>query len=439
MKTESSKTVLPVDKISLKAWPRGWSLMAAIVLAITCLWGCLMAWRVGASRLLTYHGKLAQLPGQTELAINKTPSDPDAHSGRAFVLLNRGDLSAALSEYERAVALRPRDYYLWLELGRARDMNNDEQGAIAALEQSVSLAPAYAEPRWQLGHVLFRAGRVEEAFREMRTAALSELMLLPNLIDLAWASSGGDPLMVEQVVHPERTSWRIALAKYFARRGRTVEALAQFRLAGGIKDEDRQSLLRELMTAGRYTEAYEVWLTDSANSVRAKESGLIIDGGFESNISRDNPGFGWQLPPDTKYLRSSLDVNDPFAGAHSLRLDFNGESNPNQPIVTQLVVVEPDASYRLSFKIRVEELVTGGLPLIYITDAGSTEGQMLAQSKPFQQSSNGWQAYTVDVKTAHTTAALSISLRRQNCSSGPCPVFGRLWLDDFVLQRIPGN
>jgi Flp pilus assembly protein TadD len=371
------------------------------------------------------------------MAVNKTPNDPEAHSGRAFVLLNTGNLAAALPEYERTVALRPRDYYLWLELGRALDMNNDEQGALAALEQAVKLAPDYAQPRWHLGNVLFRAGRVEAAFRELRRAAMSDLTLLPNLIDLAWGASGGDPAAVEQVIKPERTSWRIALAKYFIKRGQISEALAQFRLAGGISEEDRQALIKELLAARRYKEAYEVWAANSGTG----ESGIaqIIDGGFESKMSRAGSSFGWQLTRDTQGLRVSLEQSRPHSGEQSLRFDFNGDSNPTQPILTQLVLVEPNTRYRLSFTVRMEEIVTGGLPLVSVSDVTGKESQALAQSSIFQQSSGGWQEYTVDLKTTKMSGAVLISLHRQNCSSGPCPIFGRLWLDDFILQKMAEN
>lgn len=439
MRTENSNLTGPDGKTTQTLLPLGLRIGLAIVACIVCVWGSMKAWRVGASRLLTHHSRAARLPGQAELAVNKTPDDPEAHSGRAFVLLNTGKLNDALPEYERAVALRPQDYFLWLELGRARDMNNDEQGALAALEQSVKLAPDYAEPRWQLGNVLFRAGRVEEAFREMRRAALSDLTLLPNFIDLAWGSTSGVPLAVEQIIRPEKASWRIALAKYFVRRGRTAEALAQYRLAGGISEEDRQALLNELLAAKRYQEAYEIWLTDSGNARRESISELIIDGGFESQVSRVNSGFGWQLPRDPQSMRVSLDQNNPHSGEQSLRVDFKGESNPTQSIFTQLIPVEPDTRYRLSFAVRMEEIVTGGLPLMVVTDASSQETQTLAQSSTFQQSSDGWQIYTVDLTTLKTTSAVLISLHRQNCGGAPCPIFGRLWLDDFKLQRISEN
>ncbi len=411
-----------------------------------CVWGILGAARIGESRWLTMRLKEprsqspsevgAQLLSESQRAINTTPSDPEAHSGRALVLLNTQGLAAALTEYERAVALRPNDYFLWLELGRARDMADDEQGAIAALEQSVRLAPFYAQPRWQLGNVLFRAGRVEESYGELRRAALSDVSLLPNLIDLVWGATDGDPVAVERIIQPERASWHIALAKIFIKRGKIAEALAQFRAAGGLAEKDKQALLNELLAAKRYQEAYEVWVIDSGES---KGLALIHDGGFESKVSRDNTGFGWQLARDAPTLRLSLDRNNPHSGTQSLRVDFNGDANPGQPILTQLIPVEPNMHYRLRFNARTEEIVTGGLPLISLSDASSKDNSVLAVSSPLPQSSDGWREYSIDFTSSKTTSAVLITVHRQNCSSGPCPVFGRMWLDDFVIQKVSNN
>jgi thioredoxin-like negative regulator of GroEL len=435
MKTVNSNSVLPDVENRPVHLSRGLSLALAIFFAVACLYGISQAWRAGASRLLTFHGKTSQLSVQTELAVYKTPADPEAHSGRALVLLNTGEIDGALTEYELAVAHRPRDYFLWLELGRARDMNNDGEGALKALEQSASLAPQYAEPHWQLGNVLFRAGRQEEAFKEMRLAAMSDLTLLPNLIDLSWGASNGDPLAVEQIIRPERASWRIALAKYFLKRGRPTEALAHFRLGGGVSAEDSQTLLNQFIAAGRYREAHEVWLEDTVDGASSLDGALLIDGGFENSISRANSGFGWQVPGDTQYLSVSLDPNIKVTGQQSIRLDFKGESNPLQSILTQMVLVDPDTAYRLSFQVRVDEIISGGLPFIVVTEPGKKEATALAQSAPFQQPSGEWQQYTIDLKTGKATSALLITLRRQNCSSSPCPIFGHLWLDDFILQK----
>jgi Tfp pilus assembly protein PilF len=426
----------PANKFTRLSLPRSIRQALAGVVIVVCVFGILNAWRASASRLLTHHGRTAQLLVQTEAAVSMMPSDPEAHSGRAFVLLNMNNLAAALPEYESAAALRPGDYFLWLELGRARDMADDEEGALAALEQAVKLAPQYAQPRWQLGNALFRSGRVEEAFRELRRAAVSDLTLLPNLIDLAWGASAGDAARVEQIVQPERTSWRLALAKFFIKHGKTLEAVAQFRAAGEISKQDRQALLDDLLAARRYQEAYEVWAADSAIGKREGAIASVNDGGFEGTLSRDNLSFGWRLTRDTPAIRLSLDRNNTREGINSLRVDFNGDTNVNQPIIAQLILVEPNARYRLRFAARTEQLVTGGLPVVLINDVGSKENRTLAQSSPLKPGSEEWQELTVDFTAVETTDAVLVTLQRQNCSSSPCPIFGRLWLDDFVIQKI---
>ena len=440
----------PVNKTTWTFPSRSLSLALAVIVILVCLFGILSAARSGESRWLIQRlnepraqsptEAKAQLLHETGEAVNTTPNDPEAHSGRALVLLNTNGFADALPEYERAVALRPGDYFLWLELGRARDMADDEQGAIAALEQSVRFAPFYAQPRWQLGNVLFRAGRAEEAYAELRRAALSDPSLLPNLIDLVWGASVGDPVAVERIIQPERVLWHIALAKFFIKHGKIVEGLTQFRAAGGISENDRQALLNELLAAKRYKEAYEVWSFDLGEKGREGGIALLNDGGFESKMSRDNSGFGWQLARDTQGLRLSLDRNNPHAGTQSLRVDFNGDANPGQSILTQLIPVEQNMRYRLRFVARTEEIVTGGLPLIVVSDASSSkESLTLALSSPFPQNSAGWKAYSIDFTSTETTSAVLVSLRRQNCSSGPCPIFGRMWLDDFVIEKMPGN
>jgi tetratricopeptide (TPR) repeat protein len=421
----------------------------AVVVIFGCVWGLLGAARIGESRWLIKRLKeprspppsevAAQLLSETHRAVETTPNDPDAHSGRALVLLNTQGLIDALTEYERAVALRPNDYFLWLELGRARDMADDEQGAIAALEQSVRLAPFYAQPRWQLGNVLFRAGRVEESYGELRRAALSDVALLPNFIDLVWGVAGGDPVAVERIIQPERASWHNALAKIFIKRGKIAEGLAQFRAAGGLAEKDKQALLDELLAAKRYQEAYQVWSFDSDANKRESGMAPVNDGGFESKLSRDNSGFGWQLARDTQGLRLSLDRNNPHAGAQSLRVDFNGDSNPGQSILAQLILLEPDMRYRLRFNARTEDIVTGGLPLISLSDVTSKDSSVLATSSLLPQSSDGWHEYSIDFTSSKATSAVLISVHRQNCSSGPCPAFGRMWLDDFVIEKISNN
>lgn len=404
---------------------------------LVCSWGIWNSGRAGLSQTLASYGLATGQQVMAEQAVRLGPAIPETHYVRASLLFNRGELAEAISEYERAVALRPRDYALWLELGRARDQANDTEGAIAAFKQSVRFAPFYAPPRWQLGNTLYRVGRFDEAFEELRRAAASHPKLLPQIFDLAWAATGGDALAIERAVQPQTDAARLALARYFVRRGKTGEAVAQFRAAGAVADEERRALLTELLSAKRFAEAYEVW-----SSGRHEENGKgfaggasIINGGFESPVSLNDPGFGWQLPSALPGAQAAQDTAEPRTGSQSLRLVWNGNSPVNSPIISQLVLVDPGARYQLRFAARTEKVVSAGLPQIVVTDASSSDGRALATALRLPQGTTRWQDYAIEFTTAGETSAVQVSVSRQNCSSDPCPIFGQVWLDDFSIQR----
>jgi hypothetical protein len=139
--------------------------------------------------------------------------------------------------------------------------------------------------------------------------------------------------------------------------------------------------------------------------------------------------------PDAGGVEISVDAFEPKSGARSLHLQWAGNSNPGTPVISQTVLVESRASYRLRFVAREKDIVTGGLPLVVITDASSKDAKVLAKSRPLPQQTGGWQEYEVEFETGETTEAVTISLQRENCTGSPCPIFGITWLDDFSLQR----
>jgi tetratricopeptide (TPR) repeat protein len=416
----------------------------AVAGLLVCLWGVWSAGRAGLSRLLSKYAVAttatrAPLLSPADQAVSLAPNDPEAHFSRALVLSSLGRQPEAVAEYERATALRPRDYYLWMILGSSRDQAEDEKGALAALNEAVRLAPFYAQPRWQFGNVLFRAGQADEGFREMRAAALSDQTFLPNMIDLAWGASNKDAAATERLVQSESKHWRVALAHFFARKGEPAAALNLYRAAGTLTDQDRQTLIQELLSAKGYAEAYEVWAAGAASSNdKAQPGGLsqITNGSFEGQLKLDETGFGWQFVRGVSTLKFSLDTIEPRAGAHSLRLDWSGDSPPAAPVTSQLVIVEPTTRYRLTFAARTQEIVSGALPLVAVVDKSSTDNRSLAQSKPLAKGSSNWQDYSLDFTTGNETRAVLIGLQRETCASESCPIFGKLWLDNFSLQKL---
>lgn len=370
-----------------------------------------------------------------EEASRLMPADPEAYRARGVAYLANGNAAEAAKEYARAASLRPQHYLLWLDLGRARDQADDTEGAIAALREAVRLAPFFAQPRWQLANVLFRAGRYEEAFPELRRAIAGDSTLLPLGLELAWAASNGDVHAVEQLIQPTNSSARLTLARFLAKHGKALEAVELFRGTDAINEADQKALLSELLATKEYAAAYEVWAS-GRQGIESSNHGIaaITDGGFEGKISRNDPGFGWQANWAVSTVRIELDGSEHKEGGRSLRFQLNGKSNPHSQLLTQLVVVEPNASYRLSFAALTKSISSGGMPLVVVSDASSNEYRVLGQSATITESERVWHDYEVEFKTGEATTAVLISVQRQPCASEPCPIFGRLWLDSFDLK-----
>ncbi len=393
----------------------------------------LLTWngaRSGLASLLTTSAAISNEIDSANAAVRFNASNPDAHYVRATILMVT-DLPAAITEFEQAALARPDDYVLWLSLARARELNGDASGAVAAARQAVPLAPDYAQPHYQLGNILLRAGQREEAFRELRLAGASNPTLMPGIIDLAWRVSGGNVEFVTRAIAPGTPQVYQAMGQYFRERKAVGAAIAMYAAAGNAADNARNSYLRELIGAKRFKDAANLWGVGQGTRLAP---GVMIDPGFEQESDLDVPGFGWRLGEKREGFRLSLDANNPREGRSSLKVEFSGDSDPSSPVISQLVLIEPASRYQLRFGVRSEGIVSGGPPLVTVIDADAD--QPLKQSEQFPNATNGWREYTIDFDSGPSATAVKIALQRQPCDKSPCPIFGRLWLDNFSLQKL---
>jgi len=409
----------------------------AVIGLFVCVWMTVGAANVGVSRFLSDYGLKANVPVAADRAVSFGPYDPQVRTARATLLSNAGEFASAAKELERAITIRPRDNFLWVELGLMRDLAGDAQGAITAFKKATQLAPYYARPRWQLGNVLFRVGRYDEAFAELRGAVASNPAFLPNTIDLAYGLYAGNTSAVEQAVQPQTPAARFALARFFAKSGNADDALRLFRVSGQISDEERQNLVTDLLSSQQFPAAYEVWMSGGEKNRRNHLAGSrpsIVDGGFEEEIRPSaNPSFGWRIER-SQIIKASLSRREPHSGSKSLLIEWNGDPQPWVSAASQLMLVSPNKSYRLSFWARAEELVTAGSPIVMVSAPGKTE-RLLAYSTPLAQAPNEWRQYSLTFQTDANMQAITVTVRREECSSRPCPIFGRLWLDEFTLSN----
>jgi tetratricopeptide (TPR) repeat protein len=408
----------------------------AIIVLICCYRFAADSFAAGTSRFLSMLSIIQSSVAPADDAVRLTPDDPEAHYTRGLALINRDRLEESVNELQAATRLRPYHYYEWLDLGVTLDRMGDRAGAIAAVRESIRLAPAFAQPHWQYGNILFRDGRYDEAFAELQLGVASNPNLFAGMLDLGWLASGGDVGLFIKFLNPQTRMHRFEVGLFLASKGIGRETAKQIEELGAPQNEQERDLtnkvISELIARANFADAFDVWRTGHSSSGTGREQ--IFNGDFQEGILSDEPAFGWQLTKESN-VSVVIDPSGPAANTRSLRIEFTGESAPAADLVHQVILAAPNSSYTLSFMAKTEKLVTGGPPMIVVLDIGSNPVKILNQSKPIAVGSSDWTAYTVDFSTAENSVGLSIRVQRLQCTQQPCPVFGKLWLSRFKLAR----
>ena len=379
-------------------------------------------------------------------ALRLAPNDPWTHwtyAGLEKLSFDAAALQDSVREYEEAVRLAPNDYRFWMDLGRALEQAGDIAGGEKALRRAIELAPAYAYPRWYLGNLLLRAGRGDEAFQELRSAAEADPKLRPQIFNVAWYVFGEDVQAVKNAVGNSATA-RGEFAVYLVGRQRFDDALGLWAsLSAAEKKEQHangEALMNALTAARRYRAAQSVLRDIAPEGIApALSAEQFTNGGFESDVAASGVGlFGWQVT-SIPQAQVAVDPNYRHGGQRSLRILFKSPSTLDFKNVSQLVTVEPGTQYRFTCFVRTDELKSAGTPLIEILD-GADDRNVLGATAPLAVGRSDWQQLTIDFKSPTTTEAVKVRIVRAACVGDPvCPIYGIVWYDDFNLQRLGGS
>jgi tetratricopeptide (TPR) repeat protein len=417
--------------------------LLSVLLFLFSIWLTQQAARIGQARFLSVVGVASNELASSDQAVRLGPGDPENHYDRARVLMNSDRTAEAVSEFRIATALRKHDFYLWLEYGLALDQIGQEQEALSAFETSVHLAPHFAEPRWQFGNLLFRLGRIDEAFGEFREAVNADHSRLKSVIDLAFAAAKGDAAEVQRMVQPQTSIDHLRLADFFSVHGEADYAVRQFDSVGPIDDAQKKAqfkqLIIHLIESRNFEQAHVIWAKGYNVSPHGKPRSDIteINGDFEEPIDRDVIGFGWQVSPEGPNFNISLDGTTARTGTRSILIDFRGGNDPGSPVIFQTVLVQPGRRYSLTFSAKTQNIITGGPPVVRVYDIDAKDRKMLVSSDPIQATVSDWKDYSVEFKTGEAAKAILITMERRPCTSPPCPIFGQLWFDNFSLASEP--
>lgn len=378
------------------------------------------------------------------------PDDPQTHFTLARLAEKSflpDDLTEAVRGYEHAASLSPNDFRLWVEVGRARGAAGDAAGAENALRRAAELAPNYPEPRWYLGNLLLRQGRAEEAFAELRRAGDADpAKYRPQVFNMTWGAFGGDMARMLETAG-ESAAARAALADYLIGRGKLDEAAGLWRALDetGRREQSAlgERLRRTFAEARRFQDALsterELLAAAGAAGGVLPEAERVTNGGFESGVGPAGKNFfEWQVT-QVAGAQINLDAREPHGGAHSLRVALDSSSTLAFRNVSQLLAVRPSTRYRLEHYVRTEKLEGTNTFVTVVEDAGVAGQPPLAVSAPLPVGTSAWRQIVLDFTTGPRTEAVAVRVEREPCLAAVCPVFGKIWYDDFNLQRAGGR
>jgi hypothetical protein len=412
-----------------------WKKAALAAAGVVCIFGAwaFAKWGMASSAAIRTDDRDVALY-LTDLA----PDDPQTHYTAAVLLLrsfDEADTVRGLQELETAARLAPENYMYWLELGQARERAGDQEGGEAAIRRALELAPNYARVRWALGNALLRAGRTDEAFIEIRKAVSSDPTSLADAAaTTAWIFLEGDMGKIRELAR-DLPGFESALVTLLIREKRFDEAVD---IWNGLPAEQKKGPLRErgnalvasLLAEKKVRYALGVLRDVSTDGVDAA-IGQISNGGFESPVRPAGAGpFEWQIAPGLQ-PQIVLSNGERRSGNNSLLIVFNSSDAKDFRSISQLIPVEPGASYDLEVHCRAD--VKLAAPLKWeVVDA---DGKQLGVTAPVPANTD-WSALRVAFRSA-ASDGITIRLIRDAC--GPvCPASGRIWFDDVSLRRVGG-
>jgi hypothetical protein len=421
-----------IRSFRINSAPRKLLLLGALLLVIS------VNYFFGKWALANMASTHADIIEVAELAESLGPDDPQTHYATA-VLYEKSflpdDIARGLGEYAQAAALSPNNYLLWLDLGNARARDGDLPGSERALRIAGELAPNYGSVQWSLGNVLLRQGKTGDAFASIQKAAVADPEYAPAGANIAWQYFSGDIARIRGAVG-DSPAIIGALIPLLSAQKRVDEALTFWNVLPTGKGERQlkqsgTTLYNDLIGLKRFRDAAYVYADVSADGAAKPEPGKIINGDFEGDIKMQGASaFEWAIA-DGLQPQIALTDGQKHGGGRSLVFVFNQNGTSDFRQISQTVVVDPGKTYELEAFYKGDLQTSASIQWEIVNGSDST---VLASTAKIVAAAD-WTKSSVLFTVPPTTDGIIIRLVKNGCSSASCPVTGKIWFDDFILNK----
>jgi hypothetical protein len=204
-------------------------------------------------------------------------------------------------------------------------------------------------------------------------------------------------------------------------------------VAGKAAPAETACLVDGLRAAGRFEEAYQVWLNTLPRE-RLADVGYVFNGNFEYHPS--GVGFDWMLPKQPEREVGHVTDLAPASGAvgkRALRASYNGKRQSGSA-AAQYLALAP-GRYVLGGFARPHAMTVGrGVQWTLRCVNGGKPRAAIAASERFTGSSE-WRRFVFDIEVPADCRGQVLQLEPAGADDGPAFVGGTVWFDDLLLRR----
>jgi hypothetical protein len=348
-----------------------------------------------------------------------------------------GDPDRIIQSYQTATRLSPQNALYWADLGAAYDWAGRQNEAISAFHRALKLFPNSPDINWRVANFCIRTGKTAEGFQSLRKVLLGGSVPRPDVFALAARATHNNRTILDEVLLPDTSIFADYLNFQIGRDDIGAAEQVWHRLLElKLPFDLRQAFpyLDALIRHRKLAEVSEAWSLlrnrfPSEVSSDAANGNLVVNGSFEHEIL--NGGFDWRVVP-TKGASVSLDTENRFDGARSLRIDFDSTENPYYCYVFQYVAVKPETRYHFSGYLRVKGITTDSGPAFEVSDAYDTKKLFL--SADGLVGTSDWSLQEFEFKTQQNTQLLIVRVSRRPSHKLANQIAGTVWVDNVKLE-----
>ncbi|HEV2397041.1 MAG TPA: carbohydrate binding domain-containing protein [Candidatus Sulfotelmatobacter sp.] len=357
------------------------------------------------------------------------------HLGRYYDLVAR-DPALAVAQYKAAVRINPHSARYWFDLANSYQVLGDTSQQTTALEYAIQADSTTPDVAWEAANLYLVQGENEKALREFHVVMANDASLQGPALQFCWRINPDVDALLRDVV-PARADAYINFLNLLEYKQETAGTMkvwnALFRTSESFERRYAFDYIKYLIVHKEVDEAALAWQQIAArfgfSSYLPSSSNLIVNPSFNLNVL--NAGFDWQYQRQSS-VTLTLDPSDYHAGRRSLLIAFDGPGI-NEAGIYQLIALQPNTTYDFTAYYKTGEMDGAGGPHFTIQD-------MYTQSVYWEseelKNAGFWKSAYGEFTTGPDCKLVVLHIRRLPAGS---PIRGKLWVDDFHLNRKPSS